>query len=72
MQNKLFEAVMGMVLWRIAAAWSKEPWAPKKARLLFTVYMMAYFGMLTYVRYSAIKQNDQRTVKVRPHHRLVA
>lgn len=65
LQGKSFEAVSGMLAWRLAFALGKDPAMARKARLLFTVYLAMYLGYLLYVRHAALQNNDTRLVKVR-------
>jgi hypothetical protein len=63
-QEKLFETVAGMLAYRVAFSWSKDPSSARKARLLFTLYVCLYLGSLLYVRRQALALDDGRTLKV--------
>ncbi len=63
-EEKIFETVVGMLAYRVAFQWSKDPTATRKARLLFTLYICLYLGALIYCRNQALVLQDTRTLKV--------
>jgi len=65
-QDKIFEQIASVVIWRIAAAMTKKGTTSSKwkTRVYFTAYCLFYTGYLFQARHLIIEKHDARNIKV--------